>query len=107
MADKNSVDFRFLGKQVQNLLVEVRDLRADVRDSLSKQLRLEGDVAALRTSMDVGLASIHDRIERLEGRAERLESETRAGFKAIDAGFYEMNQTMTTNLQVVLAAIKT
>jgi DNA anti-recombination protein RmuC len=105
LADDETVDLRFSGKQVQNLQVEVRDLRTDVRDLRSKQLRLEGDVASLRTSMEVGFESVNDRIECLGARSEQLEAETRAGFWAVEARLDQMNQTMATNLQIVLAAI--
>lgn len=98
MADDN-VDFRFLGRQVQNLQGDVRDLRAG-------HLRLESDVAGLRAD-----------VSRLEGRVERLEGEMRAGFEAVDACFNDLEaslnirfdqarQMTATNFQILLAAIQ-
>ena len=102
----DAVDLRFLGQQVQKLQVDVRDLRTDLRDLRSKQLRLEGDVASLRTSMEVAFESFGDRFERLEGRMDRLETVVKNGFAANDARFEQMAQTAATNLQIVLAAVK-
>lgn len=95
----DNIDLAFLGQQVQKLQGDMRDLRTDVRDLRSKQLRLEGDVASLRTSMELGLEVVSDRINGLE-------SETRKGFAAVDDQFKQMAQTAATNLEIVLAAVK-
>ncbi len=95
----DNIDLAFLGQQVQKLHGDMRDLRTDVRDMRSKQLRLEGHVASLRTSMELGLEVVSDRIDNLE-------SETRRGFAAVDVQFQQMAQTAATNLEIVLAAVK-
>jgi peptidoglycan hydrolase CwlO-like protein len=109
MAD-DVVDFRLLGQLVQKVQVDVRDLRTDVRDLRSKQLRLEGDVASLRTSMEIGFETlsetINDRISRLEAEMRAGFSGNEAKFRSIDARFEQMAHTAATNLQIVLAAIE-
>jgi predicted RNase H-like nuclease (RuvC/YqgF family) len=102
----DNIDLVFLGQQVQKLQVDMRDLRTDVRDLRSKQLRLEGDVASLRTSMELGLEVVSDRIERQTNRIDNLESETRKGFAAVDVQLKQMAQTAATNLEILLAAVK-
>lgn len=104
MADDN-VDLRFLGRQVLTLQVNVHELRA-------ANLRLDGDVVGLR-------AEIETKHEATDGRLDRIEQQVRSGFQAvdlrfaavdatlrsIDARFEQVNQTMATNRQVILAAI--
>ena len=118
MADDN-IDFRFLGRQVQNLQGDVRDLRAG-------HLRLEGDVVGLRADMSRMQAESQAKFESLDLRLDNIEAEMRAGFKAVDerfkavdaefatvraefagiqAQFKQMAETAATNLQIVLAAI--
>ena len=93
MADDN-IDFRFLGRQVQNLQGDVRDLRAG-------HLRLEGDVVGLRAD----LSRMQGEMESLDDRLQRLEQEVRVGFKAVDDRLKQMAETAATDLEVVLAAI--
>ena len=111
MVDDN-IDFRFLGRQVQNLQGDVRDLRAG-------HLRLEGDVVGLRADMSRMQAETQAKFESLDHRLDNMEAEMRAGFKAIDewfkgvdaqfagiqAQFQQMAETAATNLQIMLAAI--
>ncbi len=79
MAD-DSVDLKFLGRQVQVLQGDVRDVRAD-------GLRRDGDVAAIRTDL------------------ARMQAETNARFEQIDARLEQLNQTAGLNLEIVLKSI--
>ena len=49
---------------------------------------------------------IDARFERLDRRLEQFENRFEANMRAMDARFEQAHQTMTTNLQVVLAAIQ-
>lgn len=97
MVDEN-VDLRFLGRQVQNLQGDVRDLRAD-------HLRLESDVAGLRADLARSQSDTKAGFEILHDRVARLEVEMRSEIRALGVQIEQVNQTMATNLQVILAAI--
>jgi hypothetical protein len=100
MAD-DSVDLRFLGRQVQTLQGDVRDLRSDHLRLVSDVAGLRADIARLQSESEM----TGERVGRLDSRVAQLESEVRAGFKAVDARFDQVSQTMATNLQVILTAI--
>ena len=112
MADDN-IDLRFLGQQVQALQGDVRELRAG-------EARRDVAVAAIRTDLaqmreenntkfeqiSSKFEQIDDRFGRLEFRVDRLEQKVDNGFASVNLRFQQMAETMATNLQVVLAAIK-
>ena len=98
MSDDN-IDFRFLGRQVQILQGDVRDLRAE-------QLRLEGDVAGLRAELARMQAANETRFDHADEHLTRLETELRTSFKGLDARFDQVGQTMALNLNAILTAIK-
>ena len=119
MADDN-IDLRFPGQQVQALQGDVRELRAG-------EARRDVAVAAIRTDLAQMHAEnntkfeqinnkfdqisskfehIDNRFGRLEFRVDRLEQKVDNGFASVDLRFQQMAETMATNLQVVLAAIK-
>lgn len=98
MADENA-DLCFLGRQAQTLQGDVRDLRAD-------HLRLDSEVAALRADISRLQADEDRKFDVLTDRVAGLEAEVRAGFSTVEAKINQVNQTMATNLQVILAAIK-
>lgn len=60
---------------------QMKRMQDDVRSLRAEQLRLDSDVARIRAEMA-------------------------AGFAAMDARFDQVHQTMTTNLAVVLEALK-
>ena len=98
MADDN-VDWRFLGRQVQILQGDVRDLR-------SNYLHLEGEIAGVKAELARMQADNGARFEQVENRLGRIESEVNAGFKAMDARFGEAQQAMATNQEAMLAAVR-
>lgn len=98
MADDN-VDWRFLGRQVQILQGDVRDLR-------SNYLHLEGEIAGVKAELARMQADNGARFEQVENRLGRIEGEVQAGFKAMDARFGEAQQAMATNQEAVLAAVR-
>ena len=112
MADDN-IDLRFLGQQVQALRGDVRELRAG-------EARRDVAVAAIRTDLaqmhaenntkfeqiSSKFEQIDDRFGRLEFRVDRLEQKVDNGFASVNLRFQQMAETMATNHQVVLAAIK-
>ena len=98
MADDN-IDFRFLGRQVQNLQGDVRDLRAG-------HLRLEGDVVGLRADLSRMQAVVEARLDGVEARIDRLEARFDRFESSNDTRFEQMSQTAATNLHIVLEAIK-
>ena len=98
MADDN-IDFRFLGRQVQILQGDVRDLR-------SSYLHLEGEIAGVKAELARMQADNGARFEQVENRLGRIEGEVQAGFKAMDARFSEAQQSMATHLETVLAAVR-
>ena len=109
MAD-DGVDLRFLGRQVQVLQGDVRDLR-------SNELRRDAELAAVRTDLSRTHAETNAKFEQVDDRFDRLEREVRNGFAAVDDRFGRLEQqmnarfeqahlTMATNLMVVLEAIK-
>jgi outer membrane murein-binding lipoprotein Lpp len=114
MADDN-IDFRLLGRQVQNLQGDVRDLRAG-------HLRLESDVVGMRADIsriEGALGSVElkvDGLERkvdglelkvdgLERKVARLDEKVDAHNQANQMQFAQLAQTASTNLQLVLSAI--
>ena len=94
MADDN-IDFRFVGRQVQKLQADVRDLRAD-------HLRLEGDVAGLRAD----ISRLEEGQDGLAHQVTALAQQVENHHQANQAQFRQMAQTDATNLELVLAAIK-
>ena len=98
MADDN-VDWRFIGRQVQILQGDVRDLR-------SNYLHLEGEMAAVKAELARMQADNGSRFEQVENRLGRIEGDVQAGFKAMDARFSEAQQATTANLETVLAAVR-
>ncbi len=71
MADDN-VDWRFLGRQVQILQGDVRDLR-------SNYLHLEGEIAGVKAELARMQADNGARFEQVENRLGRIEGEVQAG----------------------------
>lgn len=71
----------FLGEQIARIQAELRDLRG-----------VRSDVAHLRAEVTDRMDSMHQRIDSLE--------------RSIDLQLAQIRQQMTTNLEVVLAAIK-
>lgn len=74
-----SVSLEFLGEQMLRMQSDLRGVR-------SEQLQLESDQAGMRADL-----------LRLEGKIENLAA-------SLDVRFDQVNQTITTNLQVTLAA---
>lgn len=72
-----NIDLTFLGEQIKRLQSDVRQVRAE-------QLRQEVELAE-------GLTALEQQIDSLE--------------KSIDAQFAQVNQTMATNLEIMLTAI--
>jgi chromosome segregation ATPase len=107
MADDN-IDFRFLGRQVQSLQGDVRDLRAG-------HLRLESDVVGMRAdisrvegtlgSLEQNVGGLQHRFDGLERKMDRLEAKVDAHNEANQVRFVQQAQTAATNLQLVLSAI--
>ena len=100
MADDN-IDFRFLGRQVQNLQGDVRDLRAG-------HLRLESDVVGMRADIsriEGALGSVELKVDGLERKVARLDEKVDAHNQANQVQFAQLAQTASTNLQLVLSAI--
>ena len=104
MAD-DSVDLKFLGRQVQVLQGDVRELRAS-------ENRRDAEVAAVRADLVRMQAENHAKFEQVDDRVERLETRVEAGFAAVeakfaavDARFQQASETAATNLQIVLSAI--
>ena len=100
MADDN-IDFRFLGRQVQRLQADVRDLRGD-------HLRLEGDVAGLRADvsrLEEGQDGLSQQSTGLAQQMTALAHQMENHHQANQAQFREMAQTDATNLELLLAAI--
>lgn len=104
MADDN-IDLRFLGKQVQTLQADVRELRAGYLRLDSDIVGLRADLAKIGTEMGAGFERSENRFEHMEMRLAAIETEMRAGFRAVDAKIDQVNQMMATDLQVILAAI--
>lgn len=104
MADDNIV-LHFLGKQVQTLQGDVREPRAGYLRLDSDVVELRADLARIGTEMSAGLERSEDRFEHMETRLAAIEAEMRAGFRGVDAKFDQVNQTMATNRQIILAAI--
>ena len=98
MADDN-IDWRFLGRQVQILQGDVRDLR-------SNYLHLEGEIAGVKAELARMQADNGARFEQVENRLGRIEGEVQSGFKAMDARFEQAQQATATNLETVLAAVR-
>ena len=94
----DTVDLRFLGRQVQILQVDVKDIRAS-------EMRRDAEVAALRADLARMEADTHAKFEQVDDRFDRLETRLDRIERSIDARFEQAHKTMATNLQVVLAAI--
>ena len=94
----DSVDLKFLGRQVQVLQGDVRELRAS-------ENRRDAEVAAVRADLVRMQAENHAKFEQVDDRVERLEKRVEAGFAAVDARFQQASETAATNLQIVLSAI--
>ena len=116
MVDENNVDLRFLGHQIQILQRDVRELKA-------AHIRLDGDVASLRSQVahvqvelsevkvdlagvkedlagvKVDLAGVKDDLQGLRTHVTNFE-------RYVDSRFDQMAQTMATNTQILLAAIR-
>jgi hypothetical protein len=103
-------DLRFLGERLERVQAELRDLRG-----------VKGEVARLNAELARVEGSLSDRIDALErstnirfdalerstsSRFDALERSIDARFNAVDARFAQVHETMTTNLAVVLEAIK-
>ncbi len=118
MADDN-IDFRFLGRQVQSLQTDVRDMRAG-------HLRLESDVVSLRADM----SRVEERFDSLEQKVDGMDQKVDGNQEANRRQFFEVMQLIqqldqkienhhrsnqaqfeqharqaTTNMQILLAAI--
>jgi hypothetical protein len=97
MAD-DKVDLQFLGRQVQILQVDMKDLRAT-------EMRRDAEVAAVRADLARLEAHVDAKFEQIDDRFDRLERRVELGFAAVDAKFDQVYQTMADNLKLVLAAI--
>ena len=98
MADDN-VDWRFLGRQVQILQGDVRDLR-------SNYLHLEGEIAGVKAELARMQADNGAKFEQVENHLGRIESEVHAGFQSMVTRFEQAQQATTANLETVLTAIR-
>lgn len=79
MAD--NIDLRLLGEQIRQMQSDLRQVRAD-------QLRLESEQVQTQ-----------DRLGRLDAKVENR-------FRAVDVRFDQVFQTIATNTQVLIEAIK-
>lgn len=111
MAD-DSVDLKFLGRQVQVLQGDVRDLRASETRRDAEVAAVRADLARMQAENHAKFEQVDDRFDRLEARVDRLENRVQAGFAAVeakfaavDARFQQASETAATNLQIVLSAI--
>jgi hypothetical protein len=78
----------FFGKQIERLQVEMRHARAEI--------------AALRNRVDANEVRIEEVVLMLTELREYIE----ARFAAIDARFAQVHETMASNFQILLAAVK-
>ena len=104
MAD-DSVDLKFLGRQVQVLQGDVRDLRASEARRDAEVAAVRADLARMQAENHAKFEQVDDRFDRLEARVDRLEKRVEAGFAAVEAKFQQASETAATNLQIVLSAI--
>jgi hypothetical protein len=66
---------------------------------------MRADISSIRATMDAKFESVDERFDRVETEVRDLRSEVRTGFAAVDARFLRMEQTMATNLDIMLTAI--
>lgn len=88
-------DIRFLGERIDRIQTELRELRG-----------LRTDIAHLRAEMGERHEGVSERFESVDRRFDNLDQSLDNLEKSIDARFDQVHQTMSTNLAVVLAAIK-
>ena len=112
MADDN-VDWRFLGRQVQNLQVEVRDLKAgqlrhdsDVASTRSEVARLHAELTRFQADVAVKFEQIDVRFDRLEADVRELKTQLSNLEHSLDARFARAAETTAANFQILLEAIK-
>lgn len=108
MAADDNVDFRFLGKQVQRLQADVRDLR-------SGHLHLEGEVAGMRADMsrleermdgvEVQLTGIKGEVTGLKGEVLSLSEKIDNHHRANQAQLKQMSDSNSTILQVIITKL--
>ena len=84
----DNVDLRFLGEQIRQMQSDLRQVRSD-------QLRVESEQVQMQ-----------DRLARVEAKVDALETKVENGFRAVDARFDQVFQTLATNTEVILEAIK-
>ena len=114
-------DFRLLGERIERIQAELRELRgvrADVAHLRAEVSQLRSDLIQMRSEMSQVQAEGGDRHESLSARVDNLERTMNIHFtqtheridnleRAMDARFTQVQETMATNLAIVLDAIKT
>ena len=103
-------DFQLLGERIERIQAELRELRgvradvahlrAEVSQLRSDLIQMRSEMGQMRSDMSQAQAESGDRHESLSVRVDNLE-------RAMDARFTQVQETMATNLAIVLDAIRT
>jgi peptidoglycan hydrolase CwlO-like protein len=89
----DKVSLEFLGEQMLRMQTDVRGVR-------SEQTRQDGELQNLGGKIDV----VDAKVDAVDAKVDRVEKKLDNFAASVDARFDQVNQTMATNLEVMLKA---
>jgi|SRR4051812_22535244 hypothetical protein len=95
MSDRK-INLEFLGEQMLRVQADLRGVRSEQVKLESEQATMQAEMSAMRG--DIG--GVDTKVERVDAKIDRFSA-------SVDARFDQVNQTMATNLDIVLKAIDT
>jgi chromosome segregation ATPase len=98
----NKVSLDFLGEQMLRMQADLRGVRSEQLQMRAEQVKLESEQAGMRADV----RDLRSNLGELDTKVERLDMKTDAHHAANQAQFEQVRQTMTTNLEITLQAIR-
>ena len=92
------ITLALLGEQMGAMQSDVRRIDSELTMIRDKVMRIEAEQVEIREGLYAATGENVVRMTRLERRIDRLEA-------SLDARFRQIEETMATNVQVLLAAI--
>jgi predicted nuclease with TOPRIM domain len=102
------VNLEFLGEQMLRMQVDLRGVRSEQLKLESEQATMQAEMAGMRgdvAKLAGGMESLDDRVGRIETKVEHVDTKLDNLAASVDARFDQVNETMATNLDIVLKAI--
>ena len=102
----DKVSLEFLGEQMLRMQTDLRGVRSEQTRQEGELQSLGVQIGAVGSKVDAVDAKLDHVGAKLEGKIDRVEKKLDNFAVSVDARFDQVNQTMTTNLEVILKAFE-